>query len=192
MAKTKAEKARIWIRVSSDNDQHEENQLPDCEQHCAAKGYEVINPPYVVHAKSAYHGEQQPMLDKMLGDLRSGQFTVLVIWHSDRIERREGKALLDLLAEVAAAGGRVESTLEPMLGQLDMGSQIMTYLTGLMNHEKSAHLSDQVGLAQERVRKNGALWGRPPFGFTTAGDKKYERYLVATDEGRPGFLRSTS
>ena len=39
----------------------------------------------------------------MLADMRAGVIKVLVIWHSDRIERRPGKALLDLLEEGSQA-----------------------------------------------------------------------------------------
>ncbi len=49
---------------------------------------------------------------------------------SDGIERRPGKALLDLLAEVSDAGGHVESVKEPTLGALDFGGQVMTFIAG--------------------------------------------------------------
>jgi hypothetical protein len=58
----------------------------------------------------------------------------------------EGKALLDVLAEFSLAGGRVESVQEPTLGQLDFSGQVTTFLSGLMNHEKSKHLSEQIML----------------------------------------------
>lgn len=173
--------AGVWLRVSSGG-QDEANQVPDVEGYCEQRGYH-IRKRYEVHSKSAYHGEQQKYLDQALADLRAGAFTVLVIWHSDRLERRPGKALLDVLAEFAAAGGRVESVQEPTLGQLDFGGQVTTFVQGLVNHEKSHHLSEQVRLAHNRSRANGALVGRPPWGYTTEGEK-YGRRLVPTEEGR--------
>jgi Recombinase zinc beta ribbon domain/Recombinase len=108
---------------------------------------------------------------------------VLVIWHSDRIERRPGKALLDVLAEFQAAGGRVESVQEPTLGQVDIGSQVTTYLAGLVNHDKSKHLSDQVKLANDRIRHNGANPGRAPWGYVSTGEK-YGKALEPTEDGK--------
>ena len=181
-----SEPAGIWIRVSSGG-QDEQNQVPDCEKHCATRGY-TVDPEhvYTVHGKSASKGKQQADLDRMLADMRAGKFKVLVCWHSDRLERREGKPhtspLLDLLAEVAAAGGRVESVKEPMLGKLDMGSEVMTFMAGKINAEKSKHLSEQVGIAFDTIKANGALAGRNPFGFTTGGEK-YHRVLVPTEDG---------
>ena len=175
-----AEPAGIWIRVSS-GQQDEQNQVPDCETHCAARGYQVTRT-YTVHGKSASKGHHQADLDKMLADMKSGVIKVLVIWHSDRIERRPGKALLDLLEEVSEAGGRVESVKEPALGQVDFGSQVTTFIAGLVNHEKSKHISDEVTAAFGTIKANGALNGRPPFGYTATGEK-YNRALVPTADG---------
>lgn len=161
------EPAGVWLRVSSGG-QDEANQEPDVLAYCAAKGYTVARR-YTVHAKSAYHGDQQPDLDQAVADMRSGKITVLVIWHSDRLERRKGKALLDTLEEFEKAGGRVESVREPMLGALDFGGQVLTFIQGLVNHEKSRHISEQTGLARTRIRSNMALDGRPPWGYAAAG-----------------------
>lgn len=182
------ERAALWIRVSSDR-QDEANQVPEVERYAEQRGYDVVER-YVVHAKSAYHGKHQGDIDRALDDMRSGRYTVLVCWHSDRIERRKGKALLDLLAQFHDAGGRVESVQEPTLGQLDFGGQVMTFIAGLVNHEKSAHISDQVTIAHDRIRSNGATLGRAPFGYASVGEK-YGKRLEATDEGRrivPGIF----
>ena len=112
--------------------------------------------------------------------MRNGEISVLAIWHSDRIERRPGKALLDVLVEFGDAGGRVESVQEPTLGQLDFGGQVTTFLAGLMNHEKSRHIAEQTKLAQDRIRTNNATANRRPWGYETTGPK-YNRTLVPTD-----------
>jgi DNA invertase Pin-like site-specific DNA recombinase len=175
-------RAGTWIRVSTGK-QDERNQQPRIDDYCAARGYKVVEGcRYEVHARSAYKGAQQADLDKMLADMRDGKFKVLVVWHSDRLERRPGKALLDLLQEVAAAGGRVESVEEPSLGKVDFGGQVVTFIGGLMNHEKSLHISQQVHLARE----NGAtgFWGRLPYGYKSEGSK-HARQLVPDPELKP-------
>lgn len=174
------ERVALWLRVSSGG-QDEANQLPDLLRYCAARGYEVLPERYTVHAKSAFHGDHQADLDAALTAIRAGKFRTLVIWHSDRLERREGKALLDVLAEFKDAGGRVESVQEPSLGAMDFGGQVTTFIAGLVNHEKSAHLSQQVGLAHDRSRAAGALVGRFPFGYAATGEK-YNRQLVVVEE----------
>jgi DNA invertase Pin-like site-specific DNA recombinase len=177
--------AGIWVRVSSGG-QDEANQIPDLERYCDQRGYTIATR-YTLHAKSASKGKQQEALDQALDDMRHGVIKVLVIWHSDRIERRDddgdGTALLTLLGRFRDAGGRVESVQEPTLGQLDFGSNVTTYIAGLINAEKSRHIADQVQLAHNRSRANGALVSRYPFGYTGTGPK-YHRALVPTKIGR--------
>ncbi len=160
--------------------QDEANQLPQVLRHCAEQGRRPARW-YVVHAKSAFHGAQQADLDGAVEDMRHGETSVLVIWHSDRLERRPGKALLDVLAEFHDAGGRVESVQEPTLGQLDFGGQVTTFIAGLVNHEKSKHISENVKLGQERISANNGTANRVPWGYLIDG-KKYSMRLIPTDD----------
>jgi DNA invertase Pin-like site-specific DNA recombinase len=175
------EPAGIWLRVSSGK-QDEALQMPQVLRHCADRGYRPTKW-YIIRGKSAYHGKHQKDLDQALEDMRHGETTVLTIWHSDRLERRPGKALLDVLAEFGDAGGRVESVQEPQLGQADFGSQVITFIAGLNNYDKSKHISEQVQLAYDQIRANGATVSRAPWGYLTEGPK-YNRKLVPTDTCR--------
>jgi DNA invertase Pin-like site-specific DNA recombinase len=173
-----------WIRVSSGG-QDEENQVPAVIRHCIQQRYWPVVW-YVVHAKSAFKGEHQDVLDQAVGDMRAGQTAVLVVWHSDRLERRHDgktKTLMGTLAEFTDAGGRVESVQEPTLGQLDFGGQVTTFITGLINHEKSKHISEQVNLAFDRIEANDAVRGNVPWGYVLVGPK-YDKKQVATDVAR--------
>jgi DNA invertase Pin-like site-specific DNA recombinase len=169
----------VWIRVSSGK-QDEANQVPQMLAYCAEHHYWPARW-YVVHAKSASKGEHQGDLDRAVEDMRLGQFALLVIWHSDRIERRKGKALLDTLAEFADAGGAVESVQEPMLGQVGFGGEVTTFITGLMNAEKIEHLKVQVTQGHDRIRANKAVGpGSVPWGYVITG-AKYFKSLEPTD-----------
>lgn len=174
------DRAGTLIRVSSGG-QDEDNQQPDVDRYTAGHGYRVIGKcRYVLHDKSAYKGEQQETLNRIVSDMRAGIIKVLVIWHSDRIERRELLELLLFLREVKAAGGRVESVQE---GLLD-GNNLTTIVTGWTNNQKSEHLSEQVQLAYNRIRENGAFQGVAPFGYEITGPR-YDKRLVIAEELRP-------
>ena len=175
-------RAGKWLRVSSGG-QDEANQEPDLDRHCDDRGYYVAKT-YPLHDKSASKGEQQKALDEVLDDLRRGEIQVLVCWHSDRLDRRGVKEALDFITKVKKAGGRIESTKE---GVLDEDS-IDTIINSWMNWKKSAHLSEQVRAGHARVRDNGALHGRPPWGMTKTGPK-YNKKLVPTDLGRTWIPR---
>jgi site-specific DNA recombinase len=170
-------RAGKWLRVSSGG-QDEANQEPDVDRHCDTRSYHVAKT-YTLHDKSASKGEQQEALDEVLDDLRRGEIQVLVCWNSDRLDRRGVKEALDFIIKVKKAGGRIESTTE---GVLDEDS-IDTIINAWMNWKKSAHLAEQVRAGHDRVRANGALHGRPPWGMTKTGPK-YHKQLTPTDLGR--------
>ena len=123
---SKNEPAGVWIRVSSGG-QEEENQVPDVEERCAARGYPIAKR-YELSDKSASKGEQQAKLDEMLDDMRHGVIKVLVCWHADRLERRGPEYVFRLLALARDAGGRIESIKEPLFGAQDMSGEAMTAL----------------------------------------------------------------
>lgn len=180
MAVTKAnELAGIWVRVSTGG-QDEANQKPDIERHCAAHDY-TIEKAYELNDKSASKGEQQAKLDEMLQDMRDGEIAVLVCWHSDRIERRGPEALFGLLRQIKDAGGRLESVKEPLLGTEDLSGEAVAAIGAVIAHQYSVHLGEQVRLAHERIRANGAVGpGGTPWGYKAVG-RKYEKKLIPTD-----------
>ena len=173
-----------WIRVSGDK-QDERNQVEEVIRYCVQREYWIVRW-YVVHAKSASKGEQQKDLDSAIEDTREQRIHVLVISDSSRIERREGKIgteLLNALAEFTDAGGRVESVAEPTLGQVDIGSRALTYVTGLMNTEKSKTIKRETKRAYDRIDANHGVRNRVPWGYTIDGPE-YARHPVPTDLSR--------
>jgi len=158
------ELAITWQRVSTDA-QETENQSAEIAAYVAAKGYEVVRA-FRVEGASAFHGRHQSELDAMLRAVADLGATVVVVWHSDRLERRGARELLNLLDAIKTAGARVESVKEPELGAASMGGQIMTFLGGLMAHAESAHKSDRIKAKHAHLRSLGS-WcnGRAPFGY---------------------------
>ncbi len=173
------ERAGILIRVSSGG-QDEANQVPDTDKWCDDHRYNVTQR-YVLHDKSASKGKQQSTLNQILADMRAGEVKVLVVWHSDRIDRRKVRYLLNFLADVEEIGGRVESAQEGLLDE----DSLITIINAHMNKEKVDHLTKQVGLAFTRIKDNGALHGRAPWGMDIdRSGGKYNKQLVGTELGR--------
>ena len=175
-----------WIRVSGDK-QDEENQVKEVINYCVQHKYWIVRW-YVVHAKSAFKGEHQKDLDIAVEDMREGLTEVLVIAHSNRLERREnregkpdiGTELLNTLAEFVDAGGHVESVEEDTLGQFDMGSRITTYVTGLINTEKSKTIRRETRLAYDRIDDNHGVRNRVPGVWYTIKGAEYDKHPVPT------------
>lgn len=170
--------AGVWVRVST-ADQSEASQVPDIERHCQAKGY-AITQRYTLNDKSASKGEQQAKLDEMLTDMRDGLINVLVCWHSDRIERRGPEALFRLLRQIKDAGGKIESTKEPLLGTEDLSGEAITAINAVIAHQESVQKSERQRISVQALKANGAIYGNVPWGFTIVGEK-YSKTLVPTD-----------
>lgn len=178
---TDMERAATLIRVSSDS-QDEENQAAEVEAHCQARRYRVTKR-FRLHDMSASRGEQEAVLQDILNDIRNGMYTVLVIAHSSRIDRRDPDTQMLYVLSVRLAGGRMESVREPEFGQPTLSGRLNTVMAQHQNHEYSETLKGHLTAAKTRIKANGAFDGKPPWGYTTDGPK-YNRQLVPNDLGR--------
>jgi DNA invertase Pin-like site-specific DNA recombinase len=172
------EHAGVWVRVST-ADQAEASQVPDIERHCQSKGYAIARR-YELYDKSASKGEQQAKLDEMLTDMREGTINVLVCWHSDRVERRGPEVLFRLLRQIKDAGGKIESTKEPLLGTEDLSGEAMTAINAVIAHQESVQKSERQRISIQALKVNGSVFNNVPWGFDIVGPK-YSKTIVPTD-----------
>jgi DNA invertase Pin-like site-specific DNA recombinase len=173
--------AAKWLRVST-GAQDEANQEPDIDGWCIEHGY-VVRKTYTLRGKSASKGQQDKALDAMLADMRNGLFTVLVVWASDRIERRGAYNAFDLARRVRDAGGRIEYVKDSYLNEANEMSDVMLALAATRDKLESKRKTERTLMVQGRIRTAGAFVGKPPFGYEVAGEK-YARKLVPSEEGR--------
>lgn len=176
-----SEPAGIWLRVSGSG-QDEQSQLPDCTKHCTDHDYEVRKV-YTVHGKSAYHGAQDPDWQKVIADLQAGIIRVVVIWKVDRLDRRNVLHAVPMVNAALGAGGRIEFATQPYIDLTTMPGRMAFANLCEMAHEESRVKSDRITSKHEMIRSNGALVGRPPWGYVSAGER-YAREIVPTEEGR--------
>jgi DNA invertase Pin-like site-specific DNA recombinase len=174
------ERAARWFRVSSDG-QDEENQVSEVDAHIAARGYEAART-FRLHDISASKGEQQAALDAALADITAGRYSVIVVAHSSRLDRRDVDVQQLYALQVRAAGGRIESAREPQFGTTDIGGRVLTLLAQDANHQYSRAISGHTRAGKARIAANGALDGRPVFGYASEGER-YSRRMVPTELG---------
>lgn len=179
---TVGQPAGIWLRVFTGG-QDETNQEPDILRHSAAQGYRIERR-YELRDRSASKGEQQAKLDEMLADMREGAIKVLVCWHSDRLERRGPECMFRLLAQVKDAGGRIESTKEPVLGTADLSGEALTALNSVIAHQYSVHLGEQVKIGLDATKENNAVYTCLPWGYAKPTGPRRNKVTSPTDECR--------
>ena len=159
-----SEQAGIWLRVSRSG-QDEDSQRPDIARWVEAHGYDV-QAEYVIHGKSAFKGSRKfdQTWAQVIDDMHSGRISVLVVWKTDRIDRKLNT--FQMLAEVVAAGGRVEFVTQPHLNDLTtMGGRIALKVQEEIAYAESKDKSDRIRIKHSSLRSAGSAIGRAPFGY---------------------------
>jgi DNA invertase Pin-like site-specific DNA recombinase len=168
--------------------QDEKNQEPDVDSWITSHGYELgeCGPDgdgtYRLQA-SASKGMQQAMLDLVVEDMRESRLDVLVVWKSNRIERRGAYSAFDLARRVRDAGGRIEYVQDSYLNETNAMSDVMLALAATKDRQYTQDLSDAIRVAQERIRSNKGVLTSLPWGYNPIGNK-YSKVGVPTDECR--------
>ncbi|MDQ6784937.1 MAG: recombinase family protein, partial [Actinomycetota bacterium] len=93
--------AGVYTRISSDPSGQRagvERQRADCEAHCLARGWEVIEV-FCDNDASAYGRKPRRAYEAMLAAVESGSINAIVTWHNDRLHRspKELEAFIDLV-----------------------------------------------------------------------------------------------
>ncbi len=91
----------VYTRISSDPSGQRagvERQRADCEAHCLARGWEVIEV-FCDNDASAYGRKPRRAYEAMLAAVESGSINAIVTWHNDRLHRspKELEAFIDLV-----------------------------------------------------------------------------------------------
>jgi DNA invertase Pin-like site-specific DNA recombinase len=176
-----SEPAGTWLRVSTTG-QDETSQLPDNTAWIRSHDY-TDEAQYVVHGHSAFKGNRafDKAWNQVISDMRSGKIRVLVVWKSDRIDRKLNT--FAMLKEVVDAGGRVEFVTQPHLNDLTtMGGRISLKVQEEIAYAESKDKSDRIRIKHSALRAQGSFIGRAPWGYviiTRAGLKT----ISPTEEG---------
>jgi DNA invertase Pin-like site-specific DNA recombinase len=189
------DRARIWQRVSTGG-QDEASQLPDLVRWCDTHGYEYdVEERYVVHGKSAYHKKQAAALERAISDMANGQYTVLVVWAFDRIQRGTALEAFTLAEHARAAGGRIEYTQDTWLNETNEMSDVMLALAATAARGESKRKSERVNIAFDLRRAEGSAIGKPPWGYgitctvcnarpSQPGCRHHQKIFTPTAHGR--------
>ncbi len=124
-----AVKAGVYTRISSDPSGQRagvDRQRADCEAHCLARGWEVVEV-FCDNDASAYGRKPRRAYERMLAAVESGSIGAIVTWHNDRLHRspKELEAFIDLVeprgVRLAVVTGAT-TTSPPQTGGCQRGS----------------------------------------------------------------------
>jgi DNA invertase Pin-like site-specific DNA recombinase len=176
-----AERSARWLRVSTNkkrNQQDEGQQVPDIERWETGHGYNVRKT-YTIHGASAFKGNKRfdQTWAQVIKDIENGVFTVLVVWKTNRIDRK--LQTYEMIKEVVKAGGRIEFVVQPHLNDLsNMGGRVALNIESEVAYGESKEKSDTALRTLANHKTTGAISSRPPFGYAVEGPKHGKYFVV--------------
>lgn len=161
------ERAVIYARLSIARDTT--SSLLRQERACRSWAHErdvVVVETHVDNGRSAFGpAVARDGLASALAALRGGRAETLVVWKLDRLSRRGMVEVAEVLALVAASGGRLVAVAD----EVDTGepaAQALVAALAHVAHAESVNLGQRVRAAKKDLRDRG-LWlgGQAPYGY---------------------------
>jgi putative DNA-invertase from lambdoid prophage Rac len=172
--------AAVWTRVSTDH-QDADNQLPELERFCAARGLEIVRR-YDVSDSAFKNGPKYTAtLKAALDDAWKGEFEVIVVWALDRISRNGAEDVLRLIRQFRERGCVLLSVQESWLNTTPEIQDVLVAFAGWMGQQESKRRSERIRAGLERRKAQGLPVGRQP-GAVDKARRKRSGY-VARYEG---------
>jgi DNA invertase Pin-like site-specific DNA recombinase len=157
-AMTKATKAALYVRVSTDR-QTVENQIAALRKVADARGWQIVETFNDAGISGAKGRKDRPGLDAMLKQANRRQFDVVMAWSIDRI----GRSLIDLLGTIQhldACG--VDLYLDQQaIDTTTPTGRLIFQVTGAFAEFERSMIRERVRAGLRRAVANGKRLGRP-------------------------------
>jgi hypothetical protein len=115
---------------------------------------------------------QEPALLEIIAGMERGDWSVLIVTDSSRIDRREDLDVqAGVLLAIRAAGGDVISITEPNYGRTDFAGRVVTLVAQHANAEKSKTVKNSTYRGISMIRDNSAHHGALPAFWATRGER---------------------
>jgi site-specific DNA recombinase len=160
--------AGIYARISQDRTGNEEGigrQLEDCRKLAKARGFESVME-YVDNDTSAMGRKKRPQYEQLLAGIKAGEVQAVVVWHVDRLYRRN----VELEGYINACGGdNGIPTYSVNAGELDLSTatgRMIARIMGAVAQQESKHKGERISRKRRQAAEQGVWQGGPePFGW---------------------------
>lgn len=139
-------------------------QETECRRLAAAKGWEVVEPPYVDNDVSASSGVPRPACERLLTDIRAGRVNGVVVFRLDRLHRRpiELEPFMKLADDHHVSLASVDGNVNLATSDGRLHARVM----GAVASHESEVTSDRIRSKLAEVASKGAPHGGVrPYGF---------------------------
>jgi site-specific DNA recombinase len=162
--------AAIYCRISKDRTGAGlgvERQEEDCRALAASLGLQVADV-FVDNDLSAYSGKPRPEYDRMLAGLKAGRFDAVIVWHQDRLLRRN----VDLEGYIAVCEPKGVPTYTVRAGTVDLatpsGRAVARTLAAWASYEVETSTVRVKAAKLQAARSGKFSGGQRPYGYEPA------------------------
>jgi DNA invertase Pin-like site-specific DNA recombinase len=152
-----SKRAACLFRCSNADSFHE-NQKPDVEGLCRARGYTIVRSYEETISGAA---KRRPVFEQMLADARSRKFDVLVVWSIDRFSRGGAGSCFAALGQIDAAGIEFVSVKESYLDTSGPFRDVLVAFAATVASLERSRLVERTKAGLARARAQGRIGGRP-------------------------------
>ena len=158
MANSKAKRAALYLRVSTDG-QTTENQRLALMAVAERRGWSVGTVYEDAGISGAKGRDRRPGFDAMLKDATRRRFDVLMVWSIDRMGRSTAM-VATALAELEAAGVSIYADREAMDATTPHG-KAMLHMAAVFAELERGMIRERVMAGLDRAKAQGVTLGRP-------------------------------
>lgn len=184
MAEGKPDRAAVWLRVSTAEQDHD-NQLPDIGRFAAHHGYETVHK-FTVDDSAWKDDSGGPVyratLQAALDAAHRGEFSVLIVWSLDRLTRLGAEDMLRLVRKFRQAGCVIVSVQESWLNGSPEVQDVLVAFAGWMAQQESRRRSERIRAGLARRKAEGKPVGRKA-GAADKGKRRRSGYVKAWEDG---------
>ena len=148
-------RAALYGRVST-GEQNEGMQVADMLAVCELRHWKPT--PFLDHGFSGSK-ESRPALDRMMAEVRRGQFEYVMVWKFDRFARSLRQLILALDEFDALGVGFV--SVRDQIDTTTANGRLMYHITGAFAEFERAIIQERVRAGLAHARANGKHLGRP-------------------------------
>jgi DNA invertase Pin-like site-specific DNA recombinase len=172
MENTKPKDAGIYVRVSTDN-QEAENQLLQLREYCRRKGYN-IHREYIDIMSGAV--SNRPGFNEAFKDAHAMAIDVLVFWDISRFSRAGTLYTLQKLRELDNIGVEWDSFQDQYFQSVGPFKDVVISIMATLARIEREKISERTKAGLERAKKYGKTLGRPA-GSKDKRQRKNNGYL---------------
>jgi DNA invertase Pin-like site-specific DNA recombinase len=147
----------LYARVSTLHGQHPEMQLSELREYASRRGWKVVGE-YTDEGTSGSK-ESRPELNRLMADVHSRKFEVILVWKIDRFGRSL-RHLVNALADLDSYGVAFVS-LRDNLDLSTPSGRLMFQVIGAMSEFERALIQERVRAGLKNAVAHGKRLGRP-------------------------------